>query len=98
MNKDGIEKEGETPLGYDLRSLRIRKVGPRWKNFSGATVKLAPEVAEVFPETKSVNAALQFLIRVAKENKPSLSPIEGEVWRFRLQEGRQLVDCATKLL
>ena len=34
---------------YDLRSLRVRKLGPELKSFGG-TVRLEPDVAEVFPD------------------------------------------------
>ncbi|HEX6386823.1 MAG TPA: hypothetical protein VF177_19320 [Anaerolineae bacterium] len=55
---------------YDLRSLRVRKVGPKRTGFGGF-VQLAPDVAEVFPNSESVNEASRFLIRVTRENKPS---------------------------
>ena len=51
---------------YDLRGLRIRKLGPERKSFCG-TVRLEPDVAEVFPDADSVNEALRFLIRVSKK-------------------------------
>lgn len=56
---------------YDLRSLRVRKLGPERKSFAG-TIRLEPDVAEVFPDADSVNEALRFLIRVTQEKKPSL--------------------------
>jgi hypothetical protein len=56
---------------YDLRSLRIRKLGPGRKSF-GATVRLEPDVAEIFPDADSVNEALRFLIRVTQEKKSNL--------------------------
>jgi hypothetical protein len=58
---------------YDLRSLRVRKVGPERVRFGGQLVQLAPDVAEVFPDSESVNEALRFLIRITRENKPALS-------------------------
>lgn len=58
---------------YDLKSLRVRKVGPKRADFGGRFVQLAPDVAEVFPDDDSVNEALRFLIRVTRENKPALS-------------------------
>lgn len=52
-------------------ALRVRKLGPGRKNFGG-TVRLEPDVAEVFPDADSVNEALRFLIRVTKEKNPDL--------------------------
>ncbi len=57
---------------YDLRSLRVRKVGPERKSFGGPSVHLEPDVADVFPDSESVNEALRFLIRIITENKPTL--------------------------
>jgi len=34
---------------------------------------LEPDVAEVFPDSESVNEALRFLIRITREHKPTLS-------------------------
>ena len=47
---------------YDLKSLRVRKIGPERKSFLGSMVQLDPDVAEVFPDSGSVNEALRFLI------------------------------------
>jgi hypothetical protein len=54
---------------YDLKSLRMRKLGPERKNFGGKTVHLEPDVAEVFPNSESVNEMLRFLIRISREKK-----------------------------
>jgi len=69
MKKGEIEVEDELRPEYDLRSLRVRKVGPGRKGF-GEMVRLEPDVAEVFPDAEAVNEALRFLIRIARENKP----------------------------
>ena len=58
---------------YDLRSLRVRKLGPGRKSFGGV-VRLEPDVAEVFPDAEAVNEALRFLIRITKENQPVANP------------------------
>lgn len=71
MKKVETETEDELRPEYDLKSLRVRKVGPGRKSFGGPTVRLEPDVAEVFPDSDAVNEALRFLIRIAKENKPS---------------------------
>jgi hypothetical protein len=67
-----VESEVEEGLRpeYDLRGLRVRKLGPGRKRF-GDVVRLEPDVAEAFPDAESVNAALRFLMRVTKENQPS---------------------------
>jgi hypothetical protein len=64
------DKADELRPEYDLRSLRVRKVGPERTGF-GEFVRLAPDVAEVFPNAESVNEALRFLIRVTRENNLS---------------------------
>ena len=53
-----------------MRSLRVRKMGPDRKRFSSHTILLEPDVAEIFPDSESVNEALRFLIRVTRERKP----------------------------
>ncbi len=62
--------EDELRPEYDLKSSRVRKVGPKRSGF-GEFVRIAPDVAELFPNSESVNEALRFLIRVTRENEPS---------------------------
>jgi len=50
---------------YDLTQLRVRKLGPGRKQFNGIDIHLEPDVAEIFPDSRSVNEALRFLIRIA---------------------------------
>ena len=73
MKKAETETEMNDELRpeYDLSSLRVRKLGPGRKSFAG-TIRLEPDVAEVFPDADSVNEALRFLIRITKENQPTL--------------------------
>ncbi|MCP4345521.1 MAG: hypothetical protein GY795_08345 [Desulfobacterales bacterium] len=52
---------------YDLTRLRVRKMGPGRKNFNSVYVHLEPDVAELFPDSQSVNEALRFLIRIARQ-------------------------------
>jgi hypothetical protein len=70
MKKSETEMEDDLRSEYDLKSLRVRRVGPERKEFGGQVVQLAPDVAEVFPTAEAVNEALRFLIRVTRENKP----------------------------
>lgn len=67
MKKIDKEPEDELRSEYDLRSLRVRKVGPKRAGFGGF-VQLAPDVVEVFPNAESVNEALRFLIRITRES------------------------------
>ncbi|MEP0895321.1 MULTISPECIES: hypothetical protein [Leptolyngbya] len=55
---------------YDLKALRVRRLGSGRKSFGGTTVRLEPDVAEMFPDADSVNEALRFLIRVMQQNQP----------------------------
>lgn len=71
MNKDNPEIEDELRSEYDLKSLRVRKLGAERKSFAGVTVRLEPDVAEMFPSAEAVNEALRFLMRVMKENQLS---------------------------
>ena len=71
MKKIGSDMYDELRPEYDLRSLRVRKLGPGRKSF-GSTIRLEPDVAEIFPEADSVNEALRFLIRITKEKQPPL--------------------------
>ncbi len=55
---------------YDLRSLHVRSVGSDQKGFGDSFIQLAPDVAELFPNSDAVNEALRFLIRVTRERDP----------------------------
>lgn len=66
MNKDETGIEDELQPEYDLRSLRLRKVGYGRKSFGGVNIRLEPDVAEIFPDSEAVNEALRFLIRITK--------------------------------
>ena len=69
MKKVKTESEDTLRPEYDLKSLRVRKIGPERKSFFGSMVQLDPDVAEVFPDSGSVNEALRFLIRITRERK-----------------------------
>ena len=73
MKKDKLEMEDDLRTEYDLKSLRVRRLGSGRKSFGGATVRLEPDVAEIFPSAEAVNEALRFLIRVMQENQ-ALAP------------------------
>lgn len=61
--------EDELRSEYDLKSLRVRKLGARRKSFGGTVVRLESDVAEMFPSADAVNEALRFLVRVTQENQ-----------------------------
>ena len=77
MKKVETETGDELRSEYDLKSLRVRKLGPGRKRF-GDVIRLEPDVAEAFPDADSVNEALRFLIRVTKENQAGLRPAKGD--------------------
>lgn len=72
MSKIESEMEDDLRPEYDLRSLQVRKLGPERRGFSGLTIHLEPDVAEIFPDSESVNGALRFLMRITKENISTL--------------------------
>ena len=55
---------------YDLTKMRVRKVGEGRKLMN--RIQLDVDVAKVFPDSKSVNEALRFLIRITQENKAEI--------------------------
>lgn len=71
MKKVKTNKDDELRPEYDLKNLRVRKLGPGRKRF-GDVVRLEPDVAEVFPNADSVNEALRSLIRVSKDKPPNI--------------------------
>jgi len=71
MKKVEAEIEDELEPEYDLKSLRVRKLGPGRKSF-GDIVRLEPDVVEAFPDADSVNEALRSLIRVSKDKAPNI--------------------------
>jgi hypothetical protein len=71
MKQVETEVDDELRPEYDLRTLRVRKLGPERKSF-GDIVRLEPDVVEAFPDAESVNEALRSLIRVSKDKAPSI--------------------------
>jgi hypothetical protein len=54
---------------YDLKSLKVRRFGAGRKSFGHTTIRLEPDVAQMFPNADAVNEALRFLIRVMQEKQ-----------------------------
>ena len=77
MKKVDSEMDDELRPEYDLSNLRVRRLGPARKSFGGSVIRLEPDVAEVFPDAESVNEALRFLIRITKDNQPSVPNMTG---------------------
>lgn len=73
MKRDKSDLEDTLRTEYDLKQLRVRKLGPDRKEFGGITVQLDSDVAEMFPTAEAVNEALRLLIRVMRDN-PTLTP------------------------
>jgi hypothetical protein len=73
MKRDELDMEDELRAEYDLKSLRVRRLGSGRKSFGETTVRLEPDVAAMFPNADAVNEALRFLIRVTHDNQ-SLVP------------------------
>lgn len=72
MKKNNSDLEDELLPEYDLKSLRVRKIGSRRKSFGSEVVRLEPDVAEMFPTADAVNEALRLLIQIAKR-QPTIS-------------------------
>lgn len=78
--------EDELRSEYDLKSLRVRKLGSGRKSFGGTTVRLESDVAEMFPNAEAVNEALRFLIRVMQENQALAPKIQRSISLERTDE------------
>ena len=49
---------------YNLHNLKIRKTGSGRNEEKVRTIELESDVAKLFPDSRAVNEALRFLIRV----------------------------------
>ena len=78
MKKDKTTIQDELRSEYDLKSLRVRKMGPERKQFGGYAIQLEPDVAEAFPDAASVNEALRFLMRLTKESNEVCPHIDSD--------------------
>ena len=74
MKKDNSELDDELLPEYDLKSLRVRKLGPGRKSFGSEIVRLEPDVAEMFPSADAVNEALRLLIQIS-QRQPGKNPV-----------------------
>ena len=60
--------EDELEPEYDLKSLRVRRMGAQRQHFGKTAVTLEPDVALAFPTAAAVNEALRSLM--TKDNTP----------------------------
>lgn len=67
MKKSEADLEDDLRPEYDFHALRVVARGPGRKQPSEITVSLAPDVAQVFPDSESVNEALRFLMRITEK-------------------------------
>ena len=67
------EIEDELRPEYDLSQLKNRVRGKYAERYRKGTnlVLLAPDVAQSFPDSESVNEALRLLIKVARTSTPA---------------------------
>ena len=86
MKKVKSEMEDELRSEYDLKSLRVRRLGSRRKSFGGTTVRLQPDVAKIFPNADAVNEALRFLIRIMQKNQPPATTMQSNTSSERTDE------------
>jgi hypothetical protein len=67
---NNVDLTDEMKPEYDLKQLRVRKVGP---GRSREAIILDQDVSEVFNDSGSVNEALRFLIKVTKQHQNELT-------------------------
>ena len=77
--KSNSDFEDKLRSEYDLKSLKVRKLGSGRKSFGEVIVRLEPDVAEIFPSADSVNEALRFLIKITRENQSSSKQLNNSV-------------------
>jgi len=86
MKKAELEIEDDLRSEYDLKSLRVRRLGSGRKCFGGSTVRLEPDVAEIFSSADAVNEALRFLIKVMQQNPLPEFTMESNIQLDRTDE------------
>jgi hypothetical protein len=67
MKKSKADLEDDLLPEYDFHALRVVARGPGRKKPGEVNIALAPDVAEVFPDSESVNEALRFLMRITEK-------------------------------
>ena len=67
--------EDELRSEYDLKTLKVRKMGADRRKFGDTIIKLDQDVAEIFTSAESVNEALRFLITITKDNQNKIQDL-----------------------
>ena len=67
--------EDELRTEYDLKTLKVRKMGADRQKFGDTIIKLDEDIAEIFTSAESVNQALRFLITIAKDNQNKIQDL-----------------------
>jgi hypothetical protein len=67
--------EDELRSEYDLKTLKVRKMGADRRKFGETVIRLDADVAEIFTSAESVNEALRFLITITKDNQNKIQDL-----------------------
>ncbi|MEB3123456.1 MAG: hypothetical protein VKL41_19810 [Snowella sp.] len=67
--------EDELRSEYDLKTLKVRRMGANRKKFGDTVIRLDADVAEFFTSAESVNEALRFLITITKDNQNKIQDL-----------------------
>ena len=67
--------EDELRSEYDLKTLKVRKMGADRQKVGDTVIRLDADVAEFFPSAESVNEALRFLITITKDNQNKIQDL-----------------------
>ena len=70
-----MKMEDELRSEYDLKTLKVRKMGADRRKFGNTTIRLDADVAEIFTSAESVNEALRFLITITKNNQNKIQDL-----------------------
>jgi hypothetical protein len=97
MKKADSGMKDDLRAEYDLKSLRVRKLGSGRKSFGGSTVRLEPDVAEMFPSADAVNEALRFLIKVMQQNQLPAFTTQPQTGLENADEGYGNDSCLKRL-
>jgi hypothetical protein len=74
-------RDGDRPMEnklrneYDLKTLKVRKMGADRRKFGDRIIRLGADVAEVFTSAELVNEALRFLITITKDNQNKIQDL-----------------------
>jgi hypothetical protein len=67
--------EDELRSEYDLKTLKVRKMGADCRKLGETVIRLDKDVAEIFTSAESVNEALRFLITITKHNQNKIQDL-----------------------